>query len=302
MRIAVVILVLPLVACDDLSSPTTPTSAPAATPARITFQVAPAHGVLFTGSTAQISVRVTDANGTNATGLRVQFATTAGTIDPPEAMIDSAGFASARLTAAEPATVRVSAGALAAELAVGAVAPFTVRVSGPSIAPLSAAVYTVSVDTNTGIVAPPQPSGVTAQCGSDSERALSPTGGLITCDFRSAGTHQVMAKAFGANGWAATERKEVTAGQGGEIPTTLALTTTLVSGGAGTGFAEWRIAATPGYANYEWSFGDGAAFSNDRSTEQHVYRAAGANTVTVKATPVGGGPPLTATTTITVAL
>jgi PKD repeat protein len=82
-------------------------------------------------------------------------------------------------------------------------------------------------------------------------------------------------------------------------PAPLTITGQRFSGGAG--YAEWRFTATGNIppSTYRWDFGDDGV-GGPFATDSHVYFAEGDYDVTVTATPIGGGTPVTATVRIIV--
>jgi len=167
---------------------------------------------------------------------------------------------------------------------------------------------TINVVPNREVVSPAVPARVVVDCGTSSPMTLPGFTGTsgATCVFGQPGDYTVRVSAIASDGFTATStlRVSATARPGPPPPQPLPMYLSLNAQQLNSNptSSEWGFFANTSGRVVSWDFGDGNGSSRSTPNESHLYRTAGQYTVTVRATPPGGGADVSATQTITVVL
>jgi len=264
--------------------------------------------VPFGGGATTITATVVDSTGNPLSTIPVNFASTAGNLTLSSAKTDVKGVVQVTLSTSDPAVVTATASPSSSDAGSGAVTQTSGTV-GVSVAPRPQPVVTVAASANPVAQTPTIFTiAATAAMGSnaiiqnvsvnfgDGARAdlgaVSGTAIVAQHVYASGGTYTVSVTAVDSAGATTTASTVVVVGF--SAPLSVAVAAGPIVPAGASSIVTLTATVTPATAvisRYQWDFGDGSELQIATSNLiQHLYKnGTGPYTVTVKATPAGGG-------------
>lgn len=236
-----------------------------------------------------IIATVVDAAGNPLPGVPVTFSTTAGQLNPGQAVTGTNGEAQSTVWTSREATVTARAGEQTATVTVSATGP-TVTITVPtSIEAGVPATFRFAPQAGTTL------SGVSINWGDGTPATQL---GTLSADtpvahtYPRAGIFTVTATSTDAQGQTGTSQAVVTVTEQAGIPITLSATPNPAPRVSGTALVSFTASAgglggtTGAISSYSWDFGDGQGAVTTGSTINHAYTAVGTYiaSVTVRST------------------
>jgi PKD repeat protein len=252
---------------------------------RILVNASPSS-VPATGGTVEISATVVDDTGNPVGGIAVTFSTNAGTLSSTSIVTDSNGEARTRLTTTRPATVTVSAGAVAtpAQLQIGVNAAPSVTIAANPASPTAGQAVQFTFTVNTNATSGAAVRDLVVDFGDGTRQTFQGATGAVNVShtYDAPGTYTVTATVTDVSGERGVATTVISVQPGTPLSVTLSVQdTATVNTPVSMRATVTGENSASRVVRYEWDFGDGSTAVLNSPATSHIYTTTGRKVVRV---------------------